>query len=57
MKLEECTENKHGWWNIVLLESNGKRLVIITPYIIVDANVKSLNSCKSQYEKKCGKIK
>ena len=57
IKIEECTENKNGWWNTVMLESNGKRLAIITLYRIVDANTASVNSCKAQYERKCGKIK
>ena len=57
IKIEECTENKNGWWNTVMLESNGKRLAIITLHRIVDANTASVNSCKAQYERKCGKIK
>jgi len=40
-----------------MLESNGKRLAIITLHIIVDANTASVNSCKAQCERKCGKIK
>ena len=40
-----------------MLESNGKRLATITVQRIVAANKKSVNSCKAQHEKKCGKIK
>ena len=40
-----------------MLESNGKQLAIITLCRIVDANVKSTNSCKAQRERKHGKIK
>ena len=57
IKLEECTENKHEWWNTVMLESNGKRLSMITVHRIVDSNTKIANSCKDQCERKCGKIK
>ena len=42
--LEECTENKHEWWNIVMFESNRKRLSIITLCRIVDTNAKTINS-------------
>ena len=57
MKLEECTEHKNGQWNKLMLEINGKRLAMLTVHIIVDTNTKSVNSCKAQYERKCGKIK
>ena len=52
MKLEECAENNNGWWNTAMLEINRKRLAIITVDRIVDANAKSINSCKVQHERK-----
>ena len=51
-KLEECTENKNGWWNTVILESNGKILAIITAYRIVDANTTSVNMWSPVRKKK-----
>ena len=56
-KIEECMENKNGWWNTIMLESNWKGLAIITVYRIVDTNTTSINQCKAQHERKCGKIK
>ena len=55
-KIKECTENKNRWWNTTMLESNGKRLAIITVCRIVDANITSVNSCKAQCDMKCRKI-
>ena len=40
-----------------MLESTGKRLTIITVHRIVDTNKTSVNSCKTQHERKIGKIK
>ena len=47
MKLDECGGNEHGWWNIFMLESNDKRLDIITVQRIVDATARSTNSSKA----------
>ena len=56
-KVDQCIENEEGWWNRVVLEDNGKRLVAITVCRIVDANTKSVNSTKAQHERKTGKVK
>ena len=56
-KLEECTENKNGWWNTVMLESNRKILAILKVCRIVDANSTSANSCKARCERKGREIK
>ena len=56
-KKEEHTENKNGQWNTAMLESSGKLLAIITVCRIIDGNTTSVNSCKAQNERKCGKIK
>ena len=57
VKLEEYTENKHGWCNSAMLESDGQMLAMIKLHRIVDNNTKSANPCKSEHERKCGKIK
>ena len=57
IKVEECAENKHGQCNIVMLESKGKILATIIVHRTVDANTTSVDSCKAQCERKCGKIK
>ena len=40
-----------------MLEGNSKRLAIVMVYKIVDANAKSVNSTKAQWERKIEKVK
>ena len=57
VKSEERTEQNHGWCSTIMLEGRGKRLVTMRLCNIVDASTKSVNSCKSQNERKCGEVK
>ena len=57
MTLYECVENENRWWNIVMLERNGKRLAIVNVCRIVDAKTRSANSSKVHHERKYGKVK
>ena len=56
MKLHECAENEHGWWNAVMLENNGERLAAMKVRRIVDVSAISENYFKSQGKRKCGKV-
>ena len=57
MKLDECVENEHGLWRIVMLESNSKRLAITAEHRIIEARTRSEDSSKAQNERKIGKLK
>ena len=57
VKSQERTDQNHGWYRTIALEEGGKRLAIITAHLIVDTNTKIVNSCKSQCEWNCMKVK
>ena len=56
-KSNDSVENKHRWQIVVILERRGKISATISLRGIANVNTKSVNYCKAQHERKCGKIR
>ena len=54
----ECMfEQKHGWWNSVMLKGNRKTIALITTCRLVDSETRGVNSSKAQCERAIGNVK
>ena len=50
-------KQEHGWWNVVVMKGNRKRVELMNMRRMSDSKSSGINSCKSQCERAIGNAK